>query len=61
MATHNVFTKLANRMVGATMDGVVFKPMLCTKAAWGISHQYVPYRPSYDELIARIEVLEGGM
>lgn len=34
--------------------------MLCTKAAWDISHQYVPHRPSYDELIARIEALEGG-
>ena len=39
---------------------ITFKPMLCTKAAWDISHQYVPHRPSYDELIARIEALEGG-
>lgn len=43
---------------GATMDGVVFKPMLCTKAAWDISPAYVPHRPSYDELIARVEALE---
>lgn len=29
---------------------LVFKPMLCTKAAWDISHEYQPYRPSYQEL-----------
>lgn len=45
---------------GTSIDGT-FKPMLCAKAAWDISHQYVPHRPSYDELIARIEALEGGM
>jgi hypothetical protein len=44
---------------GTSIDGT-FKPMLCTKAAWDISQQYVPHRPSYDELIARIEALEAG-
>lgn len=43
-----------------TANSVVFSPMLCTKAAWGISQAFVPYRPSYDDLIARIEALEGG-
>ena len=32
--------------------------ILCTKAAWDISQKYVPHRPSYDELIARVEALE---
>lgn len=41
-------------------SAITFEPMICTKAAWDISQQYVPYRPSYDELIARIEALEGG-
>lgn len=45
---------------GTSIDGT-FKPMICTKAAWDISHQYVSHRPSYDELIARIEALEGGV
>lgn len=45
---------------GQTVD-IMFKPMICTKAAWDISHQYVPHRPNYDELIARIEALEGGV
>ncbi len=31
-----------------------------TIADWGISQQYVPYRPSYDALIERIEALEAG-
>lgn len=36
------------------------KIMLCAEAAWDISQAYVPYRPSYDDLIARIEALESG-
>jgi hypothetical protein len=43
---------------GVTVNNITFKPMLCTKAAWDISQTYVPYRPSYDELVARIEALE---
>ena len=46
---------------GALADNITVYPMICTKAAWDISQQYVPYRPSYDELIARIEALEGGV
>ena len=34
--------------------------MLCSKTAWDISHNYVPYRPSYDELVARITALENA-
>ena len=44
---------------GTSIDEI-FKPMICSKAAWDISQQYVPHRPSYDELIARIEALEAG-
>lgn len=43
-----------------TADNVIFSPMLCTKAAWGISKAFVPHRPNYNELIARIEALESG-
>lgn len=51
-----------NMLVMAAFEGTVtFRPMICTKAAWDISQQYVPHRPSYDELIARIEALEGGV
>ena len=56
IATYRYLITLYN---GYTADNLVFSPMLCTKAAWGISHQYVPHRPCYDELIARIEALEG--
>lgn len=45
---------------GVTVNNITFKPMLCTKAAWDISQEFVPYRPSYDEIVARIEALEGG-
>lgn len=52
----NTYLRIAS---GRTTDGAVVKPMLCTKAAWDISHQYVPYRPSYAELVARVEALKG--
>ncbi len=53
----NAYLRVAS---GKVTDGTVVKPMLCTKAAWDISQEYVPYRPSYDELVARIEALESG-
>jgi len=39
-----------------TMD--IAESMICTQAAWDVSQAYVPYRPDYDELIARIVALE---
>ena len=33
---------------------VTFKPMVCSKTVWNISHSYQPYRPSYDEIISTI-------
>lgn len=54
----NVVVRI-NIFPGYTANNLTFKPMICTKAAWDISQQYVPHRPSYDELIARIEALEG--
>lgn len=59
LITTGTYTTRIRIQSGTTVDGLIFKPMLCTKAAWDISHQYVPHRPSYDELIARIEALEG--
>lgn len=60
LITTGTYTTRIRIQSGTTVDGLIFKPMLCTKAAWDISHQYVPHRPSYDELIARIEALEAG-
>ena len=33
--------------------------MICTKAAWGMSHEYQPYRPSYQELYEQTETNEN--
>lgn len=33
--------------------------MLCPKDAFEITSKYIPYRPSYDELVARITALEN--
>ena len=35
-------------LTGAAMSNVKISPMICTKAAWNVSHKYVPYRPNWD-------------
>ena len=45
---------------GTTVDNLTFKPMVCSKAAWDISQAYQPYRPSYAELYAMVQELQGG-
>ena len=40
----------------ATNTFTIAKNMICTKAAWGVSHAYQPYRPSYQELAERTTV-----
>lgn len=39
---------------GTVVDNVVLKPMICSKAAWDISHKFVPYCPTLPELYAMI-------
>lgn len=46
------------RFAAGTYTDVVFKPMICTRAAWIMSKNYVPYQPSYAALVARVEALE---
>lgn len=43
-----------------SINNLKLTPMICSKAAWDISQNYVPYRPSYDELVARITALENA-
>lgn len=45
---------------GYTPNSVTVSPMICTKSDWDISQNYVPYRPSYQELYDRIVALENG-
>ena len=45
---------------GTELNDIVVRPMLCTTEDYAISPKFVPYRPSYDELVARIEALESG-
>lgn len=40
-------------------EPLIFKPMICTKTAWQVSRNYVPYQPSYAELVARVKALEN--
>ena len=60
------FTSATNKLVriyvisGTTVDNLTFKPMVCSKAAWDISQAYQPYRPSYSDLYAMVQALQGG-
>lgn len=45
---------------GATVDGLIFRPMICSAAAWAVSHEFQPYRPSYEELYDMVQELQGG-
>lgn len=40
-------------------DGLIFKPMICTKADWDISREYQPYRPTYQELYEMVLALQA--
>lgn len=42
----------------AATGSATYRAMLCTAEDYAISPEVVPYRPSYDELVARIEALE---
>lgn len=59
------FTVVTNKLVriyvisGTTADGLIFKPMICSKTEWDISQAYQPYRPSYQELYERVLALEN--
>lgn len=44
----------ASQTVNLTM-----KPMICTKADWDVSHEYQPYRPSYQTLCDTNEYITG--
>lgn len=53
--TINVYIRIWG---GYVPNNLIFKPMICTKAAWDISHAYQPYRPSYQEIYERVVALE---
>lgn len=48
-----------NNSATAGSGSVTIKLMVCPTALWNVSTNYVPYRPSYDELVARITALES--
>lgn len=42
---------------GTVVDNVTLKPMICTKAKWDMSHNFVPYYPTLEELYAIVRNL----
>lgn len=55
---HSIGLVIAN---GYRPQNLIFKPMLCTQAAWDISHAYQPYRPSEDEQNEQIEINKNNI
>ena len=48
-----------NMLFDKEFDGTItFSPMICSKAAWDISHAYHPYRPSYQALYDMVKALQ---
>ncbi len=41
------------------LSNIVFRPMICTKAAWDISQAYQPYRPSYQDPYDMVKALQS--
>lgn len=50
--TYLVFIRVAP---GYSFSNKVFKPMLCTKAAFSVSPKFVPYRPNYDLVVDTLD------
>lgn len=48
-------------VASGNVDNVVVTPMICTKAAWDISHEYQPYRPPYQELYEMVKALQAQL
>lgn len=46
---------------GQTVPDCTIYPMICTKSAWDISHEYQPYRPSYQELYEMVKTLQAQL
>lgn len=56
--TYNITVDIPSGYAVGT--GLTFRPMICAKAAWDISHDYVPYCPTMAELYAMIQALQSG-
>lgn len=46
---------------GVTVNNITFTPMLCTAEDYKISPEFVPYRPSYDELTELTETNKNNI
>ena len=57
--SENKFSFNINNSATAGSGSATVKLMICPTALWDVSVNYVPYRPSYDELVARITALEN--
>ena len=56
-SSYAAYRILVSGNVNFGTSGMIFRPMVCTKAAWDISQAFVKYRPSMDELYAMILAL----
>lgn len=52
--------RIENQVAETAFNNVVIKVMLCTKAAWDVSQEFIPYCPTMQELYQRILALENN-
>lgn len=55
--THSYYIAVDIRK-NTNANNLTFKPMICTKAAWGISRKFIPYAPTNAELYAMIQSMQ---
>lgn len=55
---YNLTVDVANGYSIPSGTTLVYKPMICTKADWDISHKYVPYRLPYQEISDTVQALK---
>jgi hypothetical protein len=54
---YRIFIRLVS---GYQLNNVMFKPMICTPDDYAISPEFVPYRPSYQELYEMVKDLQAN-
>lgn len=56
-STVGLYIRFRSTASAGSLDGIILKPMICTKAEWDISQAYVPYGKTNAELTSDISAL----
>ena len=61
LITTGIYTTRIRIQSGTTVDGLIFKPMLCTAENYAISPEFVPYAMSNRELTEEVETNKNNI